>query len=163
MENLKEFVKFLNSIPGLLDLAILVVLLGTAIAIILQLRAQKKIFKVQLLKDRITMAWSTDEPITEEHINHVKYLPDDFIPEKYKNSNDDIGKYLYLEQVYDYFLYVFTSAEIMNDDPLGPAWRKEWIKILVGNDMFNEIRAFNENSFDEFDKFLEGIKESINT
>jgi hypothetical protein len=127
------------------------------------LETQNKMLEVQLLKDRITMGWSTDEPITNEHINNVKFLPDNFIPEKYRKNMDELGKYLYLEQVYDYFLYVFTSAEITKDDPLGIDWQKKWIKLLVKDKIFNEIREFHGNSFKDYEDFLQDIEKSANT
>jgi len=71
------------------------VLLITAFIISRQLYTQNKMLKTQLLKDRITMGWSTDEPITEEFINNVKFLPECFISKKYKNiymNNNSVSK-----------------------------------------------------------------------
>ncbi len=164
----------------IIQLLILLVLGFTSFFIWRQLRSQDKMLKVQLLKDRITMGWLTDEPITEEHINNVKLLPDKFIPDEYKdicinlstsNSNDEqknnmvkIGKYLYLAKVYDYFLYVFISSSSLKiKDPLGTAWQDFWIKELVKDDVFNKIRQLNETSYRGFETFLKRKEEMNNT
>ena len=164
----------------IIQLLILVVLVGTAIFISRQLRTQNNMLEVQLLKDRITMGWSTDEPMTKEDINNVKFLPDKFIPDKYKDiyvnmctnkSNDKqeksmvkIGKYLYLAKVYNYFLYVFASSSSMKmKDPLGTDWQDVWLNELVKDDVFKEIREFNRKSHRGFENFLKGKEESNNT
>ena len=64
------------------QILILIVLFYTAFYIKHQLRIQSNVLQAQLLKDRITMGWLTDEPITKEHIDNVKYLPNNFIPKK---------------------------------------------------------------------------------
>ncbi|MCP4050155.1 MAG: hypothetical protein GY730_05565 [bacterium] len=156
---------------------ILLVLGWTAICIWRQLKTQTEQFKIQtdmlkaqLLKERITMGWLTDEPITKEHINNVQFLPKNFMPEKYqelvtdsdktndkqKNNNmAEIGKYLYLSKVYDYFLYVYTSSDSMNlEDPLGSAWQERWLKDLLKDKVFMEVRKMNVDSHPKFETSL---------
>ena len=72
-----------------------------------------------------------------------------------------LGKYLYLDQTYDYFLYVFTSSSMVGKDPLGTKWHEVWIKELVTDNIFNEIRELNKTSFEKFEGFLEDIEKSI--
>ena len=76
--------------------------------------------------------------------------------EKKKGMEVEIGKYLYLAKVYDYFLYVFTSSKEI-EDPLGTAWQNVWIKELRKDEVFEEIRKFNKISHPEFEKYLEII------
>lgn len=159
----------------IINILILIVLYQTAKFIKEQLKNQDAMLRVELLKDRITMGWSTDEPITEGHINNVEFLPDIFIPERYKklamnlnNSSNEkkkddaakIGKYLYLAKVYDYFLYVYTSSLELKD-PLGTDWQNKWLVGLVPDDVFKEIRKFNKKTHPDFEKFLKEKENSV--
>ena len=144
---------------------VLGVLCLSAGAVFWQLRLQTKMLRMDLLRDRITMGWLTDKPITPEHIDSVKYYPENYIPRKYRGKEKELtgkekeltGKYLYLDQVYDYFLYVYLSSKSVKD-PLGKKWQEKWIEDLAGNKIFDDIREDNRDSFRKFDDYLEGIQ-----
>jgi len=140
------------------DILVLLVLICSAFLVVRQLRLQTAIFKIDLLKDRITMGWLTDKPITQEDLDNVKYYPKNYIPEKYRQGNDLTGQYLYLDQVYDYFLYVYVSSQSI-EDPLGKKWQDMWLTELVSrNDVFNDIKKHQADSFPEFNEFLDDLK-----
>ena len=180
MELSREFLvkvaEFLNDNQGFINGAILLVLVVTAFFMAVQLFVQKKILNAQLLKDRILLGWQTDEPITLDHINNVEFLPDDYIPRKYrdiytkmkieqdakkkKEMESQIGKYLYLRKVYVYFNYVFITYHQMKlTDPWGYEWWRNW---LDDDEIFMEVREFNKNNHRNFENYLADIIEQNN-
>ena len=155
-------------IPIVTQILILLVLFITAFLILRQLNTQKKMLDAQLLKDRIMLGWQTDEPITLDHINNVEFLPDGYIPRKYrdmymkmkieqdakkkKEMELKIGKYLYLTKVYVYFKYAFITYHQMKlTDPWGYEWWQNW---LDEDKIFMEVREFNKNNHDVFEEYL---------
>ncbi len=180
-EQTSRFIQFLNwlsqkynAYPWIIPVLTLIVLSFTVIAIYKQLRAQKKILKSQLLKDRITMGWQTDKPITENHIDNVRLLPSGYMQEKYKNKytemmgmdegdekkelNSEIGKYLYLSKIYDYFLYtyiVYIKDEKFKD-PWGKDWQRQWLAELRKDKIFKDVMEFQQNAHFDFDEYLKG-------
>ncbi len=154
----------------------LIVLIGSAFFILRQLLIQKKILNAQLLKDRILLGWHTDEPVTDEHITNVEYLPSGYLPSAYKKKYKDlkeadlekkkelnctISKYLYLNKVYDYFLYTYIlygekkgKGKIKFTDPWGKEWQKKWLTVLKRDEVFMDYREFQFEGQKEFDGYL---------
>ncbi len=165
----------------IIQVFILCVLVYTARYIKKQLKTQNKILEMQLLKDRITLGWLTDEPITKKHIKNIDFLPKDFLPEKYKTKYTnmktmvnteykkeievELGKYLYLAKVYDYFLYsyILYGKEKMNfKDHWGDKWEKQWLKGLTNDEVFKDIMVSNRASYSDFHKHLQSFQSSNN-
>jgi hypothetical protein len=118
----------------------------------------------QVLGQRFEMYWTTFAPITDEEVDQVALLPEDWMdPElfksKYKNDREALRRYLGLAKCYEYLALMSTMRKLEIPDPLGYAWTELWTRHLAERKEFLEINDYYKSYYPEFAEVVESLSE----
>jgi hypothetical protein len=111
------------------------------------------------LNTQFSMYASLMAPITDKDIAFLQYYPQDLLQPSifnccYRGNPNRIHKLIYLSKVYAYLAY----TKEMNQPIFNEAWRKEWLKGLLNEDVFIDIHGYLKPYYSEFAKDVDNFK-----
>ena len=88
------------------------------------LSVQNRLLHAQILSQRFEMYWKTYAPITDEEVEQVALIPEDWMDpkkfeEKYKDDKSALRRYVSLVRCYEYLALMSTMKKLEIPDPLG--------------------------------------------
>lgn len=128
------------------------------------LRVQNRLLHSQILAQRFEMYWKTYAPISDEEIDQVALIPEDWMnparfQEKYRDDKPALRRYLSLVKCYEYLALMSTMKKLEVPDPLGYTWSELWAKDLSRNPEFLEINEWYRAYYPEFSDFVDSLQE----
>ena len=154
-----RIIDFINEQQAVIQALILLVLSATAILILWQAIIQKRLFKAQMLMDRLESYWRTYEPTSDEEVRELKLLYEDYInedlyKEHYVNNEEKIRKYISLTHLYEYLAFIYKLKKLNIRDPIGYKWAEEWTKSLWQYKEFRDVHFSHKGFYPDFEKFI---------
>lgn len=152
-----------NSSMQLLDwiqVGNLLIVTATLGALLWQTVLQNRMTRAQMLKDRWEMYWRLYEPITEEHVRTLEANPEDYVPmekylERYKDKPERIRRLIYMAQMYEYLVFLWSWKKLGVKDPLGENWLALWTGGLGLEEEFLDINEHYRAFYPEFAAFVD--------
>ena len=132
------------TLADMLQLANLVIITATLLALVWQTTISNRIAKGQLMRDRFEMYWKLYEPVSDGqvkifHLNHQDYVESDRYEQAYKDNDDAARQYVSVAQYYEYLGFLSALDDIGIRDPLGDDVMKFWTADLAGIPAFRDV------------------------
>jgi len=127
------------------------------------LSAQNRLLHAQILSQRFEMYWKTYAPITDEELEQVALIPEDWMDpkkfeQKYKDDKTALRRYVLLVKLYEYLALMRTMKNLAIPDPLGYKWAELWAISLAVNTEFLEINDWYRPYYPEFSIFVDSFR-----
>lgn len=133
----------------------------TLVILLWQTTTQNKLIKVQILKDKFDMYAQSQLPITDEllemaYANPDRYMEKDVFEKNYKNDKASLRRFLYYDNLYQYFALRYSIEKVGLPSPNKKAL-ETWIGDILNEAEFIEVHYANRDYFPEFGKYVDGL------
>lgn len=127
------------------------------------LNVQNRLLHAQILFQRFEMYWKTYAPVTDEELEQVALIPEDWVDpklfeEKYRDNKSALRRYITLLKIYEYLALMSTMKKLEIPDPLGYTWAEFWARDLSTNAEFLEINDWFRSYYPEFAGFVDSLR-----
>lgn len=145
-----------------IQIGVLLVLTVTMVAAFLQIKAQNKLLKAQILGQRMETYWKTYEPVTDAQAAEVDYYPDDYMDpavyaQRYKGNVPELKKYIGILTIYEYLAFSYNLQDLGIPDSLGADWIKRWAGDLCRHAEFRDVHEWHRSYYPEFAKVVDAL------